>query len=252
MAQRTRDDVAAVVTGHTRGLGAAIAEHLLSRDVRVFAIGRRRNAELVARYGDALIQVELDLADPAALTAWLHSEVLGRFLRHSQTALLVNNAGVVQPVGPLDTQDITIIARAVVVNVAAPLALSGAFVAATRDARDRRILHISSGAGRQAYSGWSVYCATKAALDHHARAVALDRTPALRIASVAPGVIDTDMQAAIRATTERNFPDRQRFVSMKREGQLLSPERAGQAVVEFLLSEAFGGEPVTDLRYVGP
>ncbi|MGH7721061.1 MAG: SDR family oxidoreductase [Gemmatimonadaceae bacterium] len=251
MVPRTLSDAAAVVTGHTRGLGEAIAAHLLSRGVRVLGIARHRNAELVARYGDALTQVELDLADPAVLAAWLQSEVLGRFLGRAQTALLVNNAGVVQPVGPLETQDIDTTVRAVVLNVAAPLVLSAAFVAATPDARDRRILHLSSGAGRKAYRGWSVYCATKAALDHHARAVALDRTPALRISSVAPGVIDTDMQAEIRATTDRNFPDRQRFVAMKREGQLLTPDRAGGAVVEFLLSDAFGAEPATDLRSAG-
>jgi benzil reductase ((S)-benzoin forming) len=93
-----------------------------------------------------------------------------------------------------------------------------------------------------------VYCATKAALDHHARAVALDRTPGLRIVSIAPGVIDTDMQAEVRATSEDRFPDRQRFVTMKREGRLVSPDRAGRALVELLLSDAFGSDPVTDLR----
>lgn len=95
-----------------------------------------------------------------------------------------------------------------------------------------------------------MYCASKAALDHHARAVALDRMPALRISSVAPGVIDTDMQAEIRATTEEKFPDRERFVAMKREARLRSPDEAGHAVVEFLLSDAFGSEPVVDLRHV--
>jgi benzil reductase ((S)-benzoin forming) len=95
-----------------------------------------------------------------------------------------------------------------------------------------------------------VYCATKAALDHHARAVALDRTPSLRIASVAPGIIDTDMQAEIRGTTDDAFPDRPRFVELKREGRLRSPDEAGRDVVELLLSREFGGDPVTDLRRV--
>ena len=242
---------AAVVTGHTRGLGEAIAGELLSRGVLVLGIARRQNVELAARHGEALTEVELDLSDAAALATWLEADDLTRFLRDATTALLVNNAGVVQPVGPLDTQDASTTARAIVLNVAAPLALSAGFVAATRGARDRRILHMSSGAGRRPYSGWSVYCASKAALDHHARTVALDRTPTLRIGSVAPGVIDTDMQAEVRATTERNFPDRQRFVDMKRNGELIAPERAGAAVVEFMLSDAFGREPVTDLRSVG-
>jgi len=239
---------AAVVTGHTRGLGAAIAADLLSRGVRVLGVGRRANAELAERHRSALYEAQLDLADSAALGRWLETDAPELFLGQSNTALLVNNAGVVQPTGPLQAQDVATIARAVAVNVAGPLMLGAAFVTASQDATDRRILHVSSGAGRNAYAGWSVYCATKAALDHHARAVALDRTPALRISSVAPGVIDTDMQAEVRATSDALLPGRQRFVTMKREGKLLSPERAGRAVVEFLLSDAFGDEPVADVR----
>jgi benzil reductase ((S)-benzoin forming) len=250
MVRRNLDGTAAIVTGHTRGLGAAIAAHLLAHDAPVLGIARNRNAELAERYGDRLTQVQLDLGDDEALTGWLQSDAVRRFARGSATALLVNNAGVLEPIGPLETQDVALVARAVAVNVTAALALSAAFAAATREARDRRILHISSGAGRHEYAGWSIYCATKAALDHHARAVALDRTPGLRISSVAPGVIDTDMQAVIRGTTEDKFPDRQRFVAMKREGRLLSPDEVGRAVVEFLFSDTFGEEPVTDLRRV--
>jgi benzil reductase ((S)-benzoin forming) len=241
-------DVAAIVTGHTRGLGAAIAAHLLAREIRVLGIARKANEALARRHPDDLSESQLDLADAGAVTAWLRGDTLAAHLRGAATALLVNNAGVLQPVGPLESQNAEDVSRAVAVNVGAALALSAAFVAVTTDARDRRILHISSGAASSPYAGWSVYCATKAALDQHARAVALDRTPALRIASVAPGVIDTDMQAEIRRASERDFPDRTRFDTLKREGRLRAPDDAGRAVVTFLLSEAFGREPVTDLR----
>jgi benzil reductase ((S)-benzoin forming) len=160
----------------------------------------------------------------------------------------VNNAGVLQPVGPLETQDVSAVSRAVAVNVAAVLMLSAAFTQTTKDTQDRRILHISSGAARDAYAGWSVYCATKAALDHHARAAVLDRTQRLRISSVAPGVIDTGMQAEVRASTQGDFPDRERFIAMKREGRLKDADQAGRELVEFLLSNGFGREPISDLR----
>ena len=238
----------AVVTGHTRGLGEAIAAHLLSQRIQVLGVARRRNADLAKRFGTALTEVELDLADSAALERWLDSGALTRLVGGSKLALLVNNAGVLQPVGPLETQDLEAVSRAVAVNVGAALVLSAAFAVATRGVSDRRILHVSSGAARDAYAGWSVYCATKAALDHHARAVALDHSPALRISSVAPGVIDTEMQAEVRATTEEKFPTRQRFVDLKREGRLRSPDEAGRDVAEFLLSDRFGRDPVSELR----
>lgn len=239
---------AAVVTGHTRGLGAAIAEELLTNDVFVHGLARGFNAELAERFGGRLEQTRLDLADAGALTRWLQTDHMRQFFESATSALLVNNAGLLKPIGPLETQGITAVADAVTVNVAAPLMLSAAFIQATPDVPDRRILHISSGAGSSAYAGWSVYCATKAALDHHARAVALDATRNLRVASVAPGVIDTDMQAEIRDTTIEHFPDRERFRRMKQEGHLRTPRDAGQEMVEYLLGDAFGRDAVRDLR----
>jgi benzil reductase ((S)-benzoin forming) len=240
---------AAIVTGHSRGLGEAVASHLLSRGMPVLGIVRGVSATLAERHRGALTEVQLDLGDTRAVAEWLRGAALREFLHGVEMAVLVNNAGIVQPTGPLPTQDVDTIARAVTVNVSAALMLSAAFIVATEHGGDRRILHVSSGAARNAYAGWSVYCATKAALDHHARAVTLDRTARLRISSVAPGVIDTDMQAEVRATTDDKLPSRQRFVDMKREGRLISPDQAGRGLVDLLLSDTFGDEPVTDLRY---
>lgn len=238
----------AIVTGHTRGLGAAIAERLLARNILVLGLARSRNLELVRRYPDQFDQVELDLADPAALTAWIDGGTIARFFAGCRGALLVNNAGVVDPIGPLPMQDAAGVARAVALNVSAPLVLASALAATVPEPVDRRILHVSSGAGRNPYAGWSVYCATKAALDHHARAVAADATPSLRICSLAPGIIDTDMQAAIRATSPERFPMHARFVGMHRDGALASPADIAQQVVTYLLGERFGEQPVADLR----
>ena len=238
----------AIVTGHTRGLGAAIAGELLGRHIPVLALARHRNTELAQRFTAGLEQVELDLADTGSLEDWLAGDTLAGFLAGSPSVLLINNAGVVQPVGPLTAQDVTSIARAVAINVTAPMVLSRAVIAASPAAGDRRILHVSSGAGRNAYPGWSVYCATKAALDHHARAVVLDRLPGVRICSLAPGVIDTDMQAEIRATSLDNFPLRERFEAMKREGSLTSPEDCARRLVDYALGARFGEVAVADLR----
>ena len=94
----------------------------------------------------------------------------------------------------------------------------------------------------------SAICATKAALDHHARAIALDGNRALRICSVAPGVVDTDMQAEIRGTALERFPMRERFDALKRDGHLATPEASARKVVDYLLSDAFGDTPTADVR----
>jgi len=231
----------AIVSGHTRGLGAAIAAELQSRGVAVLGLARGRSRL------DGIEQAQVDMADPAALRAWLAGPALRDYLRDAHDALLVNNAGVVTPVGPLAAQDPADVLRAVSLNVGAPLALSAAFVQAAPQA-ERRILHVSSGAGRNAYPGWAVYCATKAALDHHARAVLLDGDARVRACSLAPGVIDTDMQAAIRAMPDASFPLRERFVELKESGALDSPADCARKLVDYLLAPRFSSEAVDDLR----
>jgi benzil reductase ((S)-benzoin forming) len=242
----------AILTGHTRGLGAAIADILLAQDVEVLALSRTSHAGLAARYPEALSQIELDLADLAALDAWLAGDTLSRFIDGAQRVLLVNNAGVLAPVGGLAAQPPAQVARAVSVNVAAPLmlaaAVAGAAALSGAQAPDTRIVHVSSGAARNAYPGWSIYCATKAALDQHARAVALDGSLSVRICSVAPGVVDTDMQAEIRGTDLDRFPLRERFDALKRDGQLATPEESARKLVQHLLSDAFGSQPTADVR----
>lgn len=104
----------------------------------------------------------------------------------------------------------------------------------------------------QPWRRWSSYCATKAALDHHARAVALEHLPGLRIASLAPGVADTTMQAEIRAGSVAQFPQKERFEALHTGGQLASPAVAAGRLVDYLLGERFGDVADGDLRHLGP
>ncbi len=242
--------IRAVVTGHSRGLGAALAELLFERQIDVLGVGRSGHPSLAKdeRLAAAprFVEASLDLADPEAVESWLASGALQRFAQGAQCVLLFNNAGMVDPIAPLGAQGAIAIARAVTLNVAAPLMLANALAAV--QAEERRIVHISSGAARSAYAGWSVYCATKAALDHHARAVALDAPAGVRISSVAPGVVDTGMQATIRATAVEHFPLRGRFEELKQTGKLATPEDSARQLIDYALSDAFGTSPTTDVR----
>lgn len=238
----------AIVSGHSRGLGAAIADELLARGIGVLGLARQHNAALAAAHPGLLREHRLDLADSAALAAWLAGPELRDWLAGAQTVLLINNAGTLQPMALLPAQDPAAVAKGIALSVAAPLMLSAALVAASPAAGERRILHISSGAARKPYAGWSVYCAGKAALDHHARAVQAEASPGVRICSLAPGVLDTAMQGEIRATTTEYFPLRDRFVEMQRSGGLIAPAECAMHLVDFLLDADFGRDAVADLR----
>lgn len=242
--------ICAIVTGHTRGLGAALADGLLARGIRVLGLGRSAHASLAGRHATSFEQTVLDLADTAAIEHWLATDALRAFTGDARCVILFNNAGTVDPIAPCGAQDAGAIARAIALNVAGPLMLANALASphAANAEASRRIVHVSSGAARNAYAGWSVYCATKAALDHHARAVALDAPHGVRICSVAPGVVDTGMQATIRSTSVEQFPLRDRFEQLKQSGQLSTPESAAQKLIDYALSDVFGSTATADVR----
>ena len=220
----------AIVTGISRGLGAEIGAELERRGFEVLGISRSA--------GEAV-----DLADPSALTSWLSGDTLRDFLADADDIVLVNNAGLLGPATLAGEQDAEATIAAVNVNVTAPILLTNAVLRDRPDALPVRVAHISSGAGRRPLEGWSVYCATKAAVDHHAQTVAAEQLPGVRIAAIAPGVVDTDMQAEIRGS--QDFPARREFVAMKDEGRLATAAEAGAGVVDLLLSDGYGSEVLT-------
>lgn len=244
--------LSATITGHSQGLGRALSQTLLAQGWRVLGVSRRGwPAHEVAQY-PGLTQVALDLSDATELAAWLAGPTLAQTVKGSARAWLVNNAGTVSPMGPPGGLGTVAVAQAVALNVTAPLALTDAWVAATQGVADRRVAHVSSGAGRNPYAGWGVYCATKAALDMHARATALDGVAGLRIESLAPGVLDTGMQAQIRATGAERFPAVARFKALHAEGGLQGPADVAARLVAHMGSDAFGADPVRDLRQIDP
>jgi benzil reductase ((S)-benzoin forming) len=88
-------------------------------------------------------------------------------------------------------------------------------------------------------------------MDHFTRCSALDeaeRPHGARLVSLAPGVIDTDMQIQLRAGDPAAFPDRERFVELKNQGQLASPDEAAARVLAWLDRPDFGANPVADVR----
>lgn len=244
-----------LITGASRGLGRAMAEQLLQAGHTVLGISRRQEpqlAELAQKAGAELVQWEQDLSDPVAasarLAAWLKTLDGQRF----DSVTLINNAGTVGNPAPLASAVGAELSQALRIGLEAPMLLTAAFLGATREWRGaRKVLNISSGLGRNAMGSQAPYCAAKAGMDHFSRAVALEEAAApngARIVSLAPGIIDTDMQVQLRGASAENFPDRTRFVSMKEEGRLDSPSAAAAKVLKYLAREDFGRNPVADVR----
>ena len=97
----------------------------------------------------------------------------------------------------------------------------------------------------------AVYCAAKAGMDHFTRCVALEealKPNGAAVCSLAPGVIDTDMQTQLRGADASAFPDQPTFIGLKNKGMLSTPEVAAGRVLAYLARADFGMQPVADVR----
>lgn len=213
----------AVITGASRGLGLGIAERLLRAGWSVGACARTV-PELPGGHEARTVCRAVDVGDAAALDRFA-SEVVEAF---GPIDLWVNNAGVLEPVGPHRDVDPAEVASALIVNVGGVSHGTQSFTRRARrwpprsDGRRRVLVNISSGAARSSYAGWAVYGATKAAVDHLTEIIAVEE-PDLVCHAVAPGVVDTGMQAQIRTYDEERFPSVARFQDLHRTGAWNSP-----------------------------
>ncbi len=247
-----------ILTGASRGMGRAMAAQLLAPAHLLLTLARQPEAALGAAAhaaGAELHQWSADLADSAPvaarLAAWLHDLKGNGFA----SATLINNADVIPAIGPLRDADGADLAHALRVGLEAPMLLTAAFLGATRAwPGARKVLNISSGLGRRAMASQAAYCAAKAGMDHFTRCLALDEAllpDGARVCSLAPGVIDTDMQVQLRGADAGAFPDRGSFEQLKAGGQLSSADDAARRVLAFLARPDFGADPVADVRQAG-
>jgi benzil reductase ((S)-benzoin forming) len=244
-----------ILTGASRGMGLAMAEQLLDAGHDLLCISRHRNDALglrATRAGRRCEQWAQDLSDPEAaavkLEAWLASQQGEAFA----SVTLINNAGLLPRIAPVAAIPASDLATTMRVDLEAPMLLTSAFLRATQDwTAARKVLNISSGLGRRAMASQAPYCAAKAGLDLFTRCVALeeaDRPNGAKVCSLAPGVIDTDMQVQLRNADASQFPDIGAFIGMKEEGALSTPPDAAAKVLAFLARADFGSTPVADVR----
>jgi NAD(P)-dependent dehydrogenase (short-subunit alcohol dehydrogenase family) len=244
-----------ILTGASRGLGAALAELRLAPDALLLTMSRHPDRSLADRANAAGAQIEqwaVDLAHGAAVAVRLEAWLMKRDGAAFASATLINNASITGPHGPIDTNNADDLTATLRIGLEAPMLLTSAFLRATREWNaPRRVLNISSGTGRSPLAGAAGYCAAKAGLDHFTRVTALDETArpnGAKIVSLAPGVIDTDMQTAMRSADPALFSEVQRFIAMKENGQLASPPQAAARVLAVLNRADFGSKPVADVR----
>ena len=235
-----------IITGVSKGIGLELAKQLIRAGHLVVGIARTES-EL-----DGMKFIQADLSKTEKLES-LINEIIESAPQNIDSFTLINNAGIVDPIGLIGGVNAEEMTKAIAVNLTAPMIISNTFISKLKGFEgSKRIVNISSGAGRNAYEGWGTYCATKAGLDHFSRVVALEQLNAkhpVEIVSIAPGIIDTGMQEAIRASNEEVFPLLERFIDYKEQGLLSSPEQTAQKLISFIENKDFKEVgPIVDIR----
>ncbi|WP_312457661.1 SDR family NAD(P)-dependent oxidoreductase [Comamonas sp.] len=243
-----------ILTGGSRGMGLAMGRQLLAKGHTVLSIARSSSSALAAAAPtpDQLIQWEQDLGDTDAA-----AQRLGDWLRSLKATdwasiTLINNAGVIPQIAPLSDLATPDLRNALRVGLEAPMALTGVFLGATGSwTVPRKVLNVSSGLGRRPMASQAAYCTAKAGMDAYARCVALEeahKPHGAKIVSLAPGVIDTDMQVQLRSADAGAFPDVGNFKGLHEGGKLSSPEEAAAKVLGWLDRADFGQNVIADVR----
>jgi benzil reductase ((S)-benzoin forming) len=214
------------ITGASAGLGRALAETVPFTAPRVVDLSRSGLP--------GVAHVPADLATPGGwdrAAAAFERELAGF---EGKLAVLVHNAGTLDPIGFAGEVDPAAYRRLVLLDSAAPQILGDAFLRALRLTSARGlVIMVSSGAANRPYEGWSGYCAGKAAVDHWVQTVGREqdeRGGRCRVVAIAPGVVETDMQSQIRRTRREDFPEVEKFVQLHETGALREPVDAARDV----------------------
>ncbi|HEY6836111.1 MAG TPA: SDR family NAD(P)-dependent oxidoreductase [Gaiellaceae bacterium] len=225
---------AAIVTGVSRGLGAALGRELLERGFTVLGVGRSSNRALD---GDRYRFVPFDLADSAHIDTRLGPAFEALKEDSPESVCLVNNAATLEPFGTLGQLGAHDIARAFAVNLTASVGLANLFCRVFSDEElSRRVVNVSSGAAERALPGEALYCVAKAGIEMLTQALAAEQqAPSFRAVTIRPGVIDTDMQVSLRSQTPEVLPSVDLFKGFHREGRLVPPEVVASKIVASLV-----------------
>lgn len=201
-----------IILGVSTGIGLALAEHFLNKGHRVIGIGRKSSIQ-----NPNYSFHQLDLSDELAVHNFTFPVV-------EENLVFIYNSGVLGEVRPITRQSEMNTKNVFQINYLAAVVLTQKVL---KLGFLEQIIYISSGAAKRAIPSWAQYCASKAALDMFAETLQLElqqEHKSIVVRSIAPGVVDTPMQAQIRAISEADFQSVGNFIALHKNKELTRPK----------------------------
>ncbi|KAK6198856.1 glucose/ribitol dehydrogenase [Scheffersomyces amazonensis] len=225
-----------ILTGASRGIGKAIAEILLTTNdqTKLIAVARSGDnlKDLEEKYGSDRVGIVIgDVAEQSTTKAAIDLAIK----KFGQINSVIANAGVLDPVGPIEQTDLAKWKRLYDINLFAVVDIIQQSLPELKKTNGN-IIAVSSGASLKPYNAWYAYGSSKAALNHLIASVAEEETDIQSI-SIAPGVVDTAMQQDIRNVFGKKMaPDAlSRFTDLHKNNQLLKPETPATVYVNLAI-----------------
>lgn len=235
-----------IITGGSSGIGKAIAKKYTTENFTVYSISRSQTTN--AHFN----QITTDLSNNTEAIDAINT-VFSKFdLARISSITLINNAGSLGEIHTLGNLNSEKIQQVIQLNTITPLVMSNEFIKRTKKLTSKKqIITISSGAAVNPYAGWSIYCASKAAIEMMTKTIAIEQdelTYGVKCIAIKPGVVDTNMQTSIRKTTATEFKSVQRFKDLKTNNELYSPSFVADRIYQIDSSNALQNGDIIDIR----
>lgn len=237
-----------IITGTSRGIGESLAYQLIDKNHHLICISRTTNQRIIDRAKEMDCRIDYfnyDLTNINGIDP-LFKNIFSQMDLHSndEAIYLINNAGMLTPVSPLELIETEEIIQNIHLNLLAPMIVTSNYLKFTKNMNvDKRILNISSASAKYLLPSQSCYSTAKAGLDSFTKSIDIEQklvTYPAKVVAVYPGMIDTNLQSEIRSVSNDLFPYVNEFIQLSEEGKLQTPEYTAHKLIEILLSEDFG------------
>jgi benzil reductase ((S)-benzoin forming) len=235
-----------IITGASRGFGRHLAVKLARPGRRLHLISRSTASDTATEAkekGSEANTWQIDLSRTDRLEEEFHPLLDSLDTNETDFFGLINNAGTIEPVGPLGKYAASDYRAHLELNYVAPAILTHLFVKRFQTLpAPKRVVFVGSGASRRPIHGWSHYCSSKAGIDMLAKTAALEQKlqkHRVEIAVFNPGRIETDMQEVIRQKDTDDFPLVDDFIASEKDGRNLPPEQMAEELARIFTGKEF-------------